>query len=52
MKVIMQKDGYMAVRLFDENNELFCSICGYQSWVSNVLFYEHGICLLKTEALQ
>jgi hypothetical protein len=47
MKIITEKDGYMIVKLFDENNELFCSICGFDSWVSNVLFYEHDICLLK-----
>ena len=47
MNVIMEKDGYMVVRLFDESNELFCSVCGYEGWVSNVLFYEHDICLLR-----
>jgi hypothetical protein len=41
------KDGYLVVRLFDEHNEWFCSICGYEAWVNNELFYEHNICLLK-----
>jgi hypothetical protein len=50
MTVIYREDGYMVVRLFDEDNKHFCSVCGYEGWVNNVLFYEHGICLLKEKA--